>query len=167
MVWFKSKIGFKGIVHPKWKFCHELLTLMSFQTLKTFVHLRNTIKIFLMKSESFLILHRQQWNCVVILSWKASKTETERKRINSWIKLLFLFSICTKKYSHSFIKWRLNHWCHMDYFTDVLATFLGLEHVSCIVICRVRKLSDFIKNIVIYVSKINEGLTGLEWHEGE
>ncbi len=33
---------FKRIVHPKCKCCHELLTLMSFQTRKTFVHLRNT-----------------------------------------------------------------------------------------------------------------------------
>ncbi len=29
------------------------------------------------------------------------------------------------------------------------------------------KLSDFIKNILICVPKMNEGLTGLEWHEGE
>ncbi len=31
----------------------------------------------------------------------------------------------------------------------------------------VRKLSDFIKNILICVPKMNEGLTGLERHEGE
>ncbi len=31
----------------------------------------------------------------------------------------------------------------------------------------VKKLSDFIKNILICVMKINEGLTGLEQHEGE
>ncbi len=37
----------------------------------------------------------------------------------------------------------------MDYFNDV------------------RKLSDFIKNILICVPKMNEGLTGLERHEGE
>ncbi len=27
--------------------------------------------------------------------------------------------------------------------------------------------SEFIKDILICVPKINEGLTGLEWHEGE
>ncbi len=32
---------------------------------------------------------------------------------------------------------------------------------------RVRELSDFIKNIAICVSKMNEGLLGLERHEGE
>ncbi len=56
-----------------------------------------------------------------------------RKRRNCWIKL-FLFSLCTKKYSHSFITMRLNHWCHMDYFNNVLTTFLGLERGSCIVV---------------------------------
>ncbi len=28
-------------------------------------------------------------------------------------------------------------------------------------------LSDFIKNILICVPKMNEGLAGLEWHEGD
>ncbi len=32
---------------------------------------------------------------------------------------------------------------------------------------QVRKLSDLIKNILICVPKMKEGLTGLEWHEGE
>ncbi len=50
----------------------------------------------------------------------------------------------------------------MDYFNDVLTTFLGLEDFSCI-----PKLSDFIKNILICVPKMNEGLKGLERHEGE
>ncbi len=34
-----------------------------------------------------------------------------------------------KEYSRSFIKLRLHHWCHMDYFNNVL-TFLGLERVT-------------------------------------
>ncbi len=71
-----------------------------------------------------------------------------RKRGNCWIKLLFLFSLCTKG---------LNHWCHMDYFNDVLITFLGLERGS----------SVSVKNILICVLKVNEGLTGLERCEGE
>ncbi len=28
-------------------------------------------------------------------------------------------------------------------------------------------LSDFFKNILIYVLKMNKGLIGLEWHKGE
>ncbi len=56
----------------------------------------------------------------------------------------------------------------MDCFNDVLTTFLGLEHVSCIdVYGRIRELLDFMKNILICVPKMNEGLTGLERHEGE
>ncbi len=80
---------------------------------------------------------------------------------NCWIKL-YKNDFC------SFIKLRLNHWCHMDYFTDFLTMFLslGIFNLHCS-LCRVRKLLDFIKNILICGSKINRGLTGLEWHEGE
>ncbi len=71
-----------------------------------------------------------------------------------------------KKYFRSFVKLRLNHWCHMDYFTDVLAMFLdlGTLQLHCC-LWRVRELSDLIKNILICVPKMNEGLTGLERHE--
>ncbi len=56
----------------------------------------------------------------------------------------------------------------MDYFNDVLTTFLGLEHDSFNAFYgRVRKLLDFIKNILIWVPKMNEGLTALERREGE
>ncbi len=73
-----------------------------------------------------------------------------------------------KKYSRSFIKLRLNHSWHMDYFNNVLTTFLDLERGSCVAVyAGFRKLSDFIKHILICVPKMNEGLTGLEWHVGE
>ncbi len=54
------------------------------------------------------------------------------------------------------------------YFDYVLATFLGLGtlQLRCCQ-CRVRKFSYFIKNILICVPKMNEGLTGLERHEDE
>ncbi len=56
----------------------------------------------------------------------------------------------------------------MDYFTDLLATFLDWEHFSCIAVDgRVRELSESIKNILICVPKMNEGLMGLERPEGE
>ncbi len=54
-----------------------------------------------------------------------------RKRRNCRIKSLFF---AHKKYSRSFIKLRLSHWCHMDYFNDVFLTFLGLEHGSCVAV---------------------------------
>ncbi len=56
----------------------------------------------------------------------------------------------------------------MDYFTDLLAMFLDIDHVNSIAVYgRVRELSECIKNILICVLKMNEGLTGLERHEGE
>ncbi len=61
--------------------------------------------------------------------------------------LIFVF-FAHKKYSRSFIKLRLTHWCHMDYFNDVLSTFLGLERVSCIAVYGVvRKLSQKYLNL--------------------
>ncbi len=56
----------------------------------------------------------------------------------------------------------------MDYFNDALATFLSLNRVRILVVYgRVRELSEFITNILICVPKMNEGLTGLERHEGK
>ncbi len=56
----------------------------------------------------------------------------------------------------------------MDYFNDVLATFLNLERVRILAVYgKIRELSEFIKNILICVPKMNEGLTGLERYEGE
>ncbi len=81
--------------------------------------------------------------------------------------IIFVF-FAHKKYSRSFVKLRLNHWCHMDYFNDLLATFLSLDRLRILAVYeRVRELSECIKNILICVLKMNEGLTGLERHEGE
>ncbi len=56
----------------------------------------------------------------------------------------------------------------MDYFNDVLTTFLGLDRGSILTVYgRIRELLEFIKNILICVLKMNEGLTGLERHEGD
>ncbi len=81
--------------------------------------------------------------------------------------VIFVF-FAHKKYSRSFVKLRLNHWCHMDNFNDVLATVLDLDRVRILAVYgRVRELTKFIKNILICVPKMNEGLAGLERHEGE
>ncbi len=56
----------------------------------------------------------------------------------------------------------------MDYFIDVLAMFLCIDRGNILAVYgRVRKLSDFIKNILICVPKMNEGLNGLEQNEGD
>ncbi len=47
--------------------------------------------------------------------------------------VIFVFFV-HKKYSRSFVKLQLNHWCHMDYFNDVLATFLSLDRVRILAV---------------------------------
>ncbi len=101
--------------------------------------------------QSLICLHESITTCMC----------TEKKKLSNKV-IIFVF-FAHKKYSHGFITLRLNHWCHMDYFNNILTTFLGLDRVSCC-LCRVKKLLDFIKNILICVPKMNEGLTGLEQH---
>ncbi len=56
---------------------------------------------------------------------------TWRRQI--WIKSECFFSFA-HKYSCSFVKLRLNPWCHMDYFTDLLATFLDFDRVRTLAV---------------------------------
>ncbi len=86
---------------------------------------------------------------------------------NCWKVVIFVF-FAHKKYSRSFVKLRLNHWSQMDYFIDVLATFLCVDRGNILTVYgRVRELSECIKNILICCPKMNGSLTGLERHEGE
>ncbi len=56
----------------------------------------------------------------------------------------------------------------MDYFTDLLATFLDVDRVNCIAVYgRVRELSECIKNILIWVPNTNKAFMGLERHGGK
>ncbi len=57
----------------------------------------------------------------------------------------------------------------MDYFDDVLISFLGLEHGSCFAVYAVSewKLSDLIKNVLVCVPNLNEDLTGWKRHKGD
>ncbi len=75
----------------------------------------------------------------------------EQKLLNKVVIFVFF---AHKKYPCSFITLWLNHWCHKEYFNNV---FLDRGR-SIAVYGRVRKLSDFIKNILICVQKINKGL---------
>ncbi len=45
-------------------------------------------------------------------------------------KVAIIVFFVHKKYSRRFIKLLLNHWCHMDNFTDVLTTFFGSGNIS-------------------------------------
>ncbi len=56
----------------------------------------------------------------------------------------------------------------MDYFNDLLATFLNLDLVRILTVYgRSESSQNASKNILICVLKMNEGLTGLERHEDE
>jgi len=56
----------------------------------------------------------------------------------------------------------------MNHFNYVLSSFLGTEKGSVIAgDAGLTEPSDFIKNILICVPKMDEGLTGVERHEGE
>jgi len=53
----------------------------------------------------------------------------------------------------------------MNCFKYVFSSFLGIEKGSVIAgDAGLTELSDFIKNILICVPKMNEGLTGVEWY---
>ncbi len=68
-----------------------------------------------------------------------------------------------KKYFRNFVKL-----CHMDFVTDVLATFLCVDCGNIIAVYIGSESSqNSSKNILICVLKMNEGLTSLERHEGE
>ncbi len=54
----------------------------------------------------------------------------------------------------------------MDYFNDLFTVFLGLERVSCIAVYAESESFQISQNILICVTKMNEGLKGLE-HKGE
>ncbi len=54
----------------------------------------------------------------------------------------------------------------MDHFNNVL-TFCALIMVVPLMSMEGQRALGFHQNILIYVLKMNEGLTGLELHEGE
>ncbi len=55
----------------------------------------------------------------------------------------------------------------MGYFTDVFTMFLCVDRGNILAVYGGSELSDSIINILICVLKMNEGLTGLERHDGE
>ncbi len=55
----------------------------------------------------------------------------------------------------------------MDYFNDVLTTFLDLEVGSCVASMERQKAFGFHQKYLNLCSKMNKGLMGLEQHKGE
>ncbi len=80
--------------------------------------------------------------------------------------IVFVF-FAHKKYSHSFITLRLNHWCHMDYFNDILTTFLGLERGNCVAVYAGSESSRISSKNLNFCSENERNerrcLTGLGW----
>ncbi len=56
---------------------------------------------------------------------------------------------------------------HMDYLTMSLLPFWALNVVVVLLSMQGQKISDFIQNMLICVAKMDDGLTGLERHEGD
>ena len=84
-----------------------------------------------------------------------------------YISRYFVF-LAHQKYSCHFIILILNHCTHMNWFKYVFSTLMDLERGNVIAgNGGLTEPSDFIKNILICVPKMNEGLMGVERHEGE
>ncbi len=49
-------------------------------------------------------------------------------------KVVILVFIVHKKFSRRFVKLQLTHWCHKDYFNDLLATFQSLNCVRTLAV---------------------------------
>ncbi len=132
--------------------------------------IKNTEK----KSNIVQYFYDLKWLFSILIYFKIKFLSDSKLNIHPLLLQPFLRSLVykilqkKKKYRRSVAKLKLSHWCHMDCFTDVLTTFLdlGTLQLRCY-IWRVWEVSDLIKNILICVPKMNEGLTGLERHEVE
>ncbi len=111
-------------------------------------------------------IHWTQTAYAVLCQLRHADTLFSFKSKRKWRKQrIYVTQLTKKKYFRSFVKLQLNPWYHMDYFTDLLATFLNVDRVNHIAVYgRVRELSECIKNILIWVTKSNKDFTGLERH---
>ncbi len=71
------------------------------------------------------LLRQQHHTRVTVLSLTRGKDWHRREEIVEVVVFVFFTH---KKYSRSFIKLRLNNWCHMDHFNDVLTR--GCKKIS-------------------------------------
>ncbi len=79
----------------------------------------------------FNVCSREYHGTCVWCCWSRNKQKNSTEIVE--LSHYFVF-FAHKKYSRSFIKLRLNPWCHMDYFNDVLTTFVGLKCVSSLAV---------------------------------
>ncbi len=136
---------------------------MSFQTRKTFIRSsEHKLRYFWWNPRAF-------WPSI---DNNVTETFPDSTMLTILVKIVhvtLVSNVILQSYENSFcfVKLWLNHWCHMDYFNDVLTTFLGLGTFQlCCCLWSLRKLLDFIKNILICVPKMNKFLMDLERHEG-
>ncbi len=81
-----------------------------------------------------------------------------QKRMELVNKVIIFVFFAHKMYSR---KLRLKHWCHMDYFNNVITAFLGLERGSCTAVYEGSESSQI-------SSKISYGTYGFgNSHKGE
>ncbi len=101
--------------------------------------------------------------CSTTRMCRGTLMNVQREEIVEW-SCYFVFFVY-KKYSRSFITLRLNLWCHIDYFNNVLTTFWALNVLVALLSMQGQKAHAFHQNILIWVLKMNEGLTG--WHDDD
>ncbi len=88
--------------------------------------------------ESFTFTCRGSWVVLLSIMEEYCMWFGGEKLLN---KIIIFVFFAHKKYSRSCVKLQLNHWWHIDCFTDILTMFLGLGTFQlCCCLWRVRKL---------------------------
>ncbi len=143
---------------------------MSFQTRKTFFHLQNTnyirnkniyVNAYVRMYVDTLSSDKSVNNINSISTYGATNTEQHmsftyvilqngaigwRRGDELLNKVIIFVFFAHKKYFHGFVKLRLDHWCHMDYFNNFLFMLMDLDRVRVLAVNgRLRELSEFIK----------------------
>ncbi len=97
---------------------------------------------------------QRMWCCWHRIAYVVYVCDTLQNGTIGWqgegelLKSSYFCLLCTQKYSRSFIKFRLNHWCHMDWFANVFGTFLGLERGWTILLRYQQSKEMFIHNML-------------------
>ncbi len=159
---FKAQKGSKDIIkivhvtsvvqpysyEAMWIFLHAkntkittLFNISSLPSLLEFTTVPRQMCVMLLVQEPFwcrthmhcaLFAKRNEHLCVMVLSRMPVKTDMEENTFLNKV-IIFVF-FAHKTYSRSYVKLRLNHWCHMDYLNNGLTTFLGLECCTCVAV---------------------------------
>ncbi len=90
------------------------------------------IPVLAIKLQRIQVLRQNAGSCVSSTTRMHKHSNRGKKELLHKV-VIFVFFV-HNMYSRSFLKLRLNHWCHMAYFTYVLTTFLGLERVNCVAV---------------------------------